>query len=99
MGSRRIHRSRRRRGESPAKRRRRVNPITTSAGEGRLIRMASDRRATRAGRGRRNYGHPAAKVFRKHWKSLTLRMGGVVEESQLAYGAPAANRFMKHTKS
>ncbi len=30
------------------------------------------------------YGHPAANLFRKHWKSLALRMGGAVELSQLA---------------
>src|SRR5262245_7187788 len=45
------------------------------------------------------YEHPAENPFRKHVKSLTFRMGAVVELSQLAYGSPAAKRLRKQVKS
>ena len=43
--------------------------------------------------------HPAAKALRKHEKSATFRIGGVVEPSQLAYESPAAKRLRKQEKS
>src|SRR6185369_11389459 len=42
---------------------------------------------------------PAAKAFRKHPKSETVRTGAVVEPSQLAYVSPAAKAFKKQPKS
>jgi hypothetical protein len=45
------------------------------------------------------YGHPAAKLLRKHEKSRTLRTGAVVEPSQFAYESPEANMLRKQEKS
>jgi hypothetical protein len=43
--------------------------------------------------------HPAAKALRKHPKSCTVRVGGVVDPSQFAYESPAAKRLRKQPKS
>ena len=45
------------------------------------------------------YVHPVAYLFRKQLKSLTFRMGAMVEASQLAYESPAAKRLLKQRKS
>src|SRR5215471_18849329 len=56
-------------------------------------------------RSRRNRGtghgqeHPAAKRLRKQTKSRMLRVGVVVEPSQLAAGSAAAKRLRKQLKS
>ena len=42
------------------------------------------------------YEHPAANWFRKHWKSLAVRMGEIDEPSQFAYGNEEAKAFRKH---
>ena len=44
-------------------------------------------------------GQPAAYAFRKHWKSLAVRIGLDVLASQFAAESPAANLFRKHWKS
>src|ERR1043165_3246865 len=43
--------------------------------------------------------HPLTNAFRKHWKSLALRMGATLEPSQLAYGSFELNLLRKHWKS
>ena len=47
----------------------------------------------------KDYGQPIAYLFKKQLKSFTLRMGAIVEASQLAEGSPAAYLFRKHEKS
>src|SRR6476659_2823627 len=47
----------------------------------------------------RAHGHPAAKALWKQMKSATLRIGGVVDPSQLARGSPEANWDWKQMKS
>ena len=49
--------------------------------------------------GQGDHGQPAAYLFRKQEKSLTLSVGAVVEPSQLAKGSPAANLLRKQEKS
>src|ERR1700690_2214685 len=75
-------------------------------GDGRRAPKPGNKEAGTAGNPRRpltsrprTYGQPAAYLLRKHAKSSTLRMGGVVEPSQLAYVSPAAYLFRKHAKS